>query len=133
MNDCHSMVEGAVGDLASDLLSQVLVGSTQPPPPDIWGDELECYLEEVPVIDPGFDTTTFISGTVSGLEAHTPAAAAGLRDGDVISDLPRYEELVNLSPGQGIKLRVAGSQARTVAFRPYTESATVPQWRLRSS
>jgi len=125
----RAMVATELGHEGARLLNDVLLGSVTPPPTSVWGEAYECHLEEAPVIDPGFDVSTFITGTVTGLRSHGPAALAGLRDGDVLVAVPTYNGFVSQAPGQAAEVRFRrGTQESTIHFQPGFETALVPSW-----
>jgi predicted metalloprotease with PDZ domain len=126
----RAMVTDELGAEGDRLLDGVLLGSMAPPPAAIWGDAFECRLDEAPVIEAGFDVSTFITGTVTGLRPDGPAALAGLRDGDVLVSMPTYNALVTRAPGQTSAILVRrGTQELTIHFAPGFDTALVPTWR----
>jgi protein involved in polysaccharide export with SLBB domain len=87
---------------------------------------------EVPVLDVGFDPSTFATRRVQGLRPGGAADRAGLREGEIV-DLAGYPELVRLDVGDVLEIGVArdGENARITI--PLTgQTATVPQWLRRS-
>jgi hypothetical protein len=125
----QAMVAAELGHEGARLLDDVLLGSMEPPPASVWGETFEYHLEEAPVIDPGFDVSTFITGTVTGLRSDGPAALAGLRDGDVLVTMPTYNGFVSQAPGQAAELRLRrGTQESTIYFQPGSDTALVPSW-----
>lgn len=123
------MVADELGHEGTRLLDDLLRGSMEPPPALVWGETFECHLEEAPVIDPGFDVSTFITGTVTGLMPGGPAACAGLRDGDILITVPTYNGFVSQPAGQAAEVGLRrGTQELTIQFQPGFDTAFVPAW-----
>ena len=84
---------------------------------------------EVPVLDVGFDPSTFVTQRVTGLVPGGAAARAGLEEGDVV-ELPSYSEALALDPDEDLILRITRDDGiRLVTIPLADQTARVPQWR----
>lgn len=93
-----------------------------------FGSRFVMETVQVPVLDVGFDPSTWVTRRVQGLVPGGPADRAGLREGETI-DLPRYPEIVRMNVGDDLNIGVIrdGETARITI--PLTgETAPVPQW-----
>ncbi len=82
----------------------------------------------VPVLDVGFDPSTWVTRRIQGLVPGGAADRAGLRVGET-TDLPRYAEIVRMNIGDDLNMGVTrdGETARITI--PLTgETAPVPRW-----
>lgn len=106
----------------------VFVGDARPTA-EAFGPAFEGLEVEAPVVDMGFDVSTFVTGRVAGLVPGGVADSAGLRNGDLV-ELPTYAEAVALSPGEGLPVGVVrdGTAVRAV-LPPSGQSVAVTQWR----
>jgi hypothetical protein len=131
VRDWQAMVTAEIGIAGQELLDDVLTGQALLPPASLWGDGFRCGLTEAPVVDPGFDVTAFITGAVTGLRPESPAAQAGLLDGDTLTDLPDYNSLVRQPPRQAARVTVLRS-GRELRIRVPSGSKTVqvPEWSM---
>ncbi|WP_460526548.1 hypothetical protein [Flindersiella endophytica] len=95
---------------------------------DCFGPRFESKEVQVPVLDVGFDPSTFLTRRVRGLVPGGAADRAGLREGETI-DLPRYPEIVRLNAGDVLDIGVSRDGETTRIAIPLTgETARVPQW-----
>lgn len=98
------------------------------PGKDCFGPRFEAETIQVPVLELGFDPSTFLTRRVHGLVPGGPADRAGLREGEQI-ELPRYPELVRLNAGDVLNIGVVRDGETTQTTIPLTgETAPVPQW-----
>jgi predicted metalloprotease with PDZ domain len=109
------------------LDAMVFIGGGRPGQ-DCFGPRFAMEMVEVPVLDLGFDSSTFVTRRVSGLVPGGAADRAGLREAEVI-DLPRYPEIVCLNVGDLLNIRVTRDGATALVSIPLTgETALVPRW-----
>jgi predicted metalloprotease with PDZ domain len=100
------------------------------PGPGSFAPAFELQDVDVPVLDPGFDVSSFMTGRVAGVVPGGLAEAAGLVDGDAVA-LPRYPEAVALEVGDTMDVSVTRDGRTThVALPPGRQKASVPQWRV---
>lgn len=124
-----SWVVDAVGDDDAQLLEGVLDGQMSMPAGDLWRTGRTPDLETVPVIDPGFSFSTFVTRVVTGLDSDGLAAQAGLRDGDELLDLPPYSHLLGVPANREITVTARrGATSSTHTFPVGRETVPVPQW-----
>lgn len=90
------------------------------PRADLWGPDFEYFEDEAPVLEFGFDPVTFMTRRVVGLVPGGPADRAGLREGDPITGLPGYDDLLRTRRGQPILLNGVAIEL---------DWQTVPAWR----
>jgi hypothetical protein len=84
----------------------------------------------VPVLDPGFDVSTFMARRVRGVVSGSLADSAGLVDGDVVT-LPSYPEALALDIGDALKISITrDGETIEVAIPPGDQTTSVPQWRV---
>lgn len=132
VSDWQDMVGAATGSAGQQLLDEMVLRGQAPLPPDsLWGDDFRCQQVEAPIFDPGFDVTAFITGEVTGLRPGSPAAHAGLLDGDVITNLPDYNTLVRQPAGSAVHVQARrGGRQIHVQLSPGSDSARIPEWTL---
>jgi len=121
-------VEEALPDAEMPVLDALVFTGVGRPGKDCFGSQFDRKTVRVPVLDVGFDPSTFVTRRVRGLVSGGVADRAGLREGEVI-DLPRYPEIVPLNVGDVLDIGVTrdGETARITI--PLTgETAPVPQW-----
>lgn len=84
--------------------------------------------EQVPVLDVGFDPSTFITRRVQGLVPGGAADRAGLEEGDVV-ELPSYAEALALDANESLNIRITRNGDTTLVTIPLDGHTTaVPQW-----
>jgi predicted metalloprotease with PDZ domain len=121
-------VEEALPDAEMPILDSLVFTGVGRPANDCFGPRFEGRTVQVPVLDVGFDPSTFVTRRVRGLVAGGAADRAGLREGEII-DLPRYSEIVRLNVGDVLDIGVARHGETTRIAIPLTgETAPVPQW-----
>lgn len=128
---CDRVQEVLPDDERSILDALVFTGLGRPGK-NCFGRRFVMETVEVPVLDLGFDPSTFVTRQVRGLVPGGAADRAGLREGQSI-DLPRYPETVRMNIGDDLNIGVTrdGETARITI--PVTgETAPVPQWSKRS-
>jgi hypothetical protein len=92
-------------------------------------------LEEVdvPVLDPGFHVSTFMTRKVRGVVPGSLADIAGLVDGDAVT-LPSYPEAVALDIGDTLKISITRDGETTeVAIPSGNQTTSVPQWHVEGT
>lgn len=95
-----------------------------------FGSRFVIEESEVPVLEPGFDPSTFPARRVQGLVPGGLADRAGLRDGEPVQ-LPRYEEAINLNLGEELIAEVwRDGRLVPLAISLGEDSIVVPQWHL---
>jgi predicted metalloprotease with PDZ domain len=121
-------VQDVLLDAEMPVLDALVFTGVGRPGKDCLGPRFEAETVQVPVLDVGFDPSTFVTRQVRGLVPGGAADRAGLHEGDVI-DLPRYPEIVRMNIGDALIIGVTrdGETARITI--PLTgETAPVPQW-----
>jgi predicted metalloprotease with PDZ domain len=121
-------VREVLPDAEQPYLDALVFTGTGVPAKDCLGSRFGSETVQVPVLDLGFEPSTFVNRRMRGLVAGGAADRAGLREGDSI-DLPRYPEIVRLNAGDVLNIDVTrdGETIRTAI--PLTgETAPVPQW-----
>jgi hypothetical protein len=91
-------------------------------------------LTEVPapVLDVGFDPSTFVTRRVRGLVPGGLADRAGLREDDAV-ELPGYPEAQALGPDDVLEIRVERDGETSLhSIRLTGLAVPVPQWRRRN-
>lgn len=129
ITDWMRWVREVLGPVSVALHANVLDGSGPAPEGDLWQTGRDPAMVEVPVVEPGFAFSTFLTRVVTGLTLDGPAAEAGLREGDELMDLPRYGELLGWPANRSLTLTVRrGTQLtkHTMALGP--QAVSVPQW-----
>lgn len=128
---CDLVDQTLPGDERRVLDALVLTGDGRPGP-GTFGPEFEMTEVRVPVLDVGFDFSTWVTGRVRGLVAGGLAERAGLVDEDEVT-LPRYPEALALDADDALVIEVLrDGQTSTVAIPLDTHTAVVPQWQKRS-
>jgi predicted metalloprotease with PDZ domain len=121
-------VQEVLPDAEMPILDALVFTGAGRPGKGCFGPRFEAQTVQVPVLDVGFDPSTFVTRRVRGLVPGGAADRAGLRDGETI-DLPRYPEIVRLNVGDMLDIGVTrdGETAR-ISIPLIGETAPVPQW-----
>lgn len=126
---CNLVDEILGGDERKELEALVFTGVRRPGP-GTFGPRFEMTEAQVPVLEVGFDPSTFIRRSVHGLVPDGPADRAGLREGDTV-ELPSYSEALALSADDVLDIRVTRDGRSSRHSIPLAGHTTpVPQWRL---
>jgi hypothetical protein len=127
---CAHVGELLPGDEWEALEALAFTGARRPGP-GTFAPPFEMTEVDVPVLDLGFDPSTFMTSRVRGLVPGGPADCAGLREGDHV-ELPSYPEAVALGVEDELHIRVTREGRTTLVDIPLAEQTTpVPQWRKR--
>jgi predicted metalloprotease with PDZ domain len=128
-----ALVEDLVSVAEMPRLEAMVFTGVGGPGEDCFGSGFVHETVEVPVLDLGWDPSTFVTRRVTGLRPGGVAAEAGLREGEVL-DLSRYPEIVRLDVGDVLDVGVIrnGEPAR-LALPLGGTVAPVPQWRSTST
>jgi hypothetical protein len=130
--DWIDMVSAVTGVDEAPVIDAMAVQAGRRPQQDLWGSAFEYFTDDAPVIDPGFDPSTFVTRRITGVTPDGPAASAGLADGDRVLSMPSYEELVLHRPGQPFTITVQrDGQTHTAVVDAAREHVQVPAWRPR--
>jgi predicted metalloprotease with PDZ domain len=125
-------VQEVLTDAEMPILDSLVFSGAGRPGKDCFGPRFEMATVQVPVLDLGFEPSTFVTGRVRGLVPGGAADRAGLRDGEVV-DLPRYPEIVRLNVGDHLDIGVTrNGEAARIAIPLTGETAPVPQWFRRT-
>jgi hypothetical protein len=131
LDDWCSYVGQLLGRDERPVLDDLVFIGDGRPGPGSFAPAFELQDVEVPVLDPGFEVSTFMTGRIAGVVPGGLADAAGLIDGDAVT-LPRYPEAVALEVGDTMDVSATRDGRTThVALPPGTETTRVPQWRVR--
>jgi hypothetical protein len=126
------MVSATTGVDETPRIDAMVFQADGRPRADTWGPQFEYFVDDAPVIDPGFDPSTFTTRRITGLAPHGPAATAGLADGDLVLNLPSYEQLARRQPAQPFSITVQrDGQPLVVTVAAAPQRAKVPAWRPR--
>jgi predicted metalloprotease with PDZ domain len=126
-----ALVEKILPETEMPVLDALAFTGVGRPRDDCFGPRFAAETVQVPVLDVGFDPSTFVTRRVQGLVPGGAADRAGLREGDII-DLPRYPEIVRLNAGESLTIDVTrDGQATRIAIPLNGKTAPVPQWRKR--
>jgi predicted metalloprotease with PDZ domain len=121
-------VQEQLPDAELPILDSLVLTGSGVPGKDCFGPRFECETIQVPVLDVGFDPSTFVTRRVRGLVSGGAADRAGLREGETIN-LPRYPEIVRLNAGDVLDIGVTRDGDTVQIAIPLTgETAPVPQW-----
>jgi len=128
-----ALVEEVLLEAEMPALDALVFTGVGRPGPESLGPRFDMQTIQVPVLDVGFDPSTFVTRRVRGLRPGGAADLAGLREGETL-DLPRYPEIVSLNVGDVLEIGVTrdGETAR-IALPLSGETAPVPQWLSRPS
>lgn len=93
-----------------------------------FGPQFVMQTVQVPVLDLGFDSSTWVTRRVRGLVSGGVADRAGLREGETV-DLPKYSEIVRMNVGDDLDIGVTrGGETAWITIPLAGETAPVPQW-----
>lgn len=83
----------------------------------------------VPVLNVGFDASTFITRRVRDLVPGGAADRAGLEEGDMV-ELPSYSQALALNAHDALNIRVTRDGETRLVTLPFADQTTtpVPQW-----
>ncbi|MGI8522258.1 MAG: hypothetical protein ACR2K3_02965 [Nocardioides sp.] len=124
---CARVDEVLRGDELQALESLVLTGAGRPGP-GTFAPRFEMTEVDVPVLDVGFDFSTFVTRRVEGLVPGGPAERAGLAEGDEV-ELPSYTEALSLNTDDVLSIRATRDGETILAAIPLCDQTTaVPQW-----
>lgn len=125
---CARVHEILPGDERHVLEALVFTGVRRPGP-GTFAPRFEMSEDHVPVLDVGFDPSTFITRRVRDLVPGGPADLAGLKEGDTV-ELPSYPEALALNPDDVLDIRVTRDGEASLVTIPLAGQTTpVPQWR----
>lgn len=122
------LVQKILPDAEMPILDDLVFTGQGRPGKDCFGPQFEVETVRVPVLDAGFDPSTFMTRRVRGLAPGGAADRAGLCEGEVL-DLPRYSDIVRLNVGENLDFGVTrdGETARVTI--PLTgKTASLPHW-----
>ncbi|WP_088282138.1 hypothetical protein [Kineosporia sp. A_224] len=124
-----ALVADLVGaDERPALESFVFVGDGRPGT-ESFGPTFTAAEIAVPVLDVGFDASTFVTRRATGVVAGGAADRAGVREGNVLQ-LPGYSEAVGLNVGDSLKVEISRDGEKIPVSIPLRgRTAPVPQWR----
>jgi len=121
-----------VADLVSaderPALESFVFGGDGRPGPESFGPTFAMAEIALPVLDVGFDASTFVTRRATGVVAGGAAGRAGVQEGDVLR-LPGYSEAVGLNVGDSLKVEISRDGEKipvSISLRGGT--APVPQW-----
>lgn len=123
-----AQVQQVLPDDELTILDALVFTGQGRPRGDCFGSRFVMEMVQVPVLDTGFDFSTWVTRRVQGLVPGGAADRAGILEGETI-DLPRYSEIVDMNIGDDLNIGVTrdGETARLTI--PLTgETAPVPQW-----
>ena len=121
-------VQEVLPDDEMPILDALVFTGVGEPGKDCFGPRFERETVQVPILDVGFDPSTFVTRQVRGLVPGGAADRAGLREGEIV-DLPSYPELVRLNAGDALDIGVTrGSETARITIPLTGETAAVPQW-----
>lgn len=129
---CAGVDEHLPGDEAEVLDNMVFTGLGRPGS-RCFAPAFELSKAEVPVLDLGFDVSTFITGRVEGVVPGSAADSSGLKDGDAVN-LPSYTKALALNAEDHLEIEVTQGSERALVRLPLDEkTTTVPQWSRREA
>lgn len=126
-----ALVDAVLPGGEREALEALVFTGVRRPGPGVFGPRFEMTEIPVPVLDVGFDPSTFIQGRVQGLVPGGAADRAGLREGDPV-ELPSYFEALVLDADGELDIRVTRDGRTSRHAIPLAGHATpVPQWHTR--
>ncbi|WP_033287707.1 PDZ domain-containing protein [Amycolatopsis jejuensis] len=127
-SDWVELVVRELGERGSADFAAMTDGEPLTIRPDALGDEFTAAEVEVRGTELGFDFTSLTGGVVSGLVPGSPAAKAGVRDGDRIVSAPARTELME-NPGGLVDLTLErGGEQVLVQYAGEGPPIHVLQW-----
>lgn len=125
LQDWLKLVEKELGPEAQLQYEAMAAGKTQAPPPNSFGPCFHPVPTKVPRYDPGFDPMRM--AIVSDLQADSPAAKAGVKEGDLIVSITSKRALKSESDKMEMRVTRQG-QPLTFSFIPYGPPQPAWQW-----
>ncbi|MGZ6802626.1 MAG: M61 family metallopeptidase [Nocardioidaceae bacterium] len=133
LDDWCASVAQLLGHDERPVLDHLVFTGIGRPGPGPFAPTFELEDVAVPVLDLGFDVSTFVTRRVQGVVPGGPADAAGLADGDAVT-LPSYPEAIALGSDDTLDITVTrDGEARHVAIPLGRQTTRVPQWRIRDT
>ncbi|MDQ3165537.1 MAG: hypothetical protein M3Q17_05150 [Actinomycetota bacterium] len=124
---CARVQEILPGDERQVLEALVFTGVRRPGP-GTFAPRFEMTEDHAPVLEVGFDPSTFIARRVRDLVPGGPADRAGLKEGDTV-ELPSYPETLALNADDVLDIRVTRDGETSLVTIPLAGQTTpVPQW-----
>jgi len=112
------------------ILDAMVFAGTGRPGIDAFAPRFELTIVEVPVLDLGFDFSTYVTGRVDGLVPGGAADRVGLRDGDRVV-MPGYSDALALDVEDALEIQVTrGDESLLVTIQLGENTAPAPQWRF---
>lgn len=110
------------------VLEAMVFTGTGRPGPGTFAPRFTMSPVQVPVLDVGFDPSTFHTRRVQGLVPGGAGDRAGLEEGDTV-ELPSYTETLALNPTDVLNIQFArNGETRLVTIPLGTQTTTIPQW-----
>jgi len=132
--DWADLLDAELGPNARSEFEAMMNGALQLPASAALGPCFERVQEQMPSFDFGFDMSSLIKRPriITGLDPQSPAAKAGLKNGDVVTNTLIIDALQPY-PTRPITLKVdRGGQLLDITFAPSGALATGYQWRKRT-
>ncbi len=125
LQDWLKLVEQELGPESRLEYEAMAAGNSQAPPVNSFGPCFRPEPKQLPRYDPGFDPMR--QAIVSDLRADSPAAKAGVKEGDLIVFITSKRALE--SGSYEMEMRVTrGGQPLTFSFNPYGPPQPAWQW-----
>ncbi|HEY4546976.1 MAG TPA: peptidase M61 [Pedomonas sp.] len=126
------LLRAELGESGIRELDAMLAGGTVLPPSDAFGPCFRRVTKPLRRFDLGFDPASLLQAPkiVRGLKTNSEAAAAGLRDGDVILNTFSQDGLqANQTAYLTLNIR-RGDEELTIRYQPRGETVDAYQWEL---